>query len=114
MIRWAVLACAVLVEVTATLALKAALTNPAWFVVVVVGYASSFALLAACLRLGLPVGVTYGLWGASGVALTALLSAALFAEPLTPVMLVGIALIVSGVLTIEGGSQRARASKGTA
>ena len=53
------------------------------------------------------LGVAYGIWGASGVALTAILSAVIFGEALTPVMLGGIGLIILGVLTIELGSQRA-------
>jgi small multidrug resistance pump len=47
------------------------------------------------------VGIAYGVWSACGVALVALLAKALFAEPLTPTMLLGIALIIAGVLTIE-------------
>ena len=43
------------------------------------------------------------------MALTAVLSAAIFGEPFTPVMTVGIALIIGGVLLVEVGSQRARA-----
>lgn len=112
--RWLVLASAVVVEVSATLALKAALEAPAWFVPVVAGYAASFVLLAACLRLGMPIGVTYGLWGAAGVALTAVLSAAVFGERLTPLMLVGIALIVVGVLAVEIGGQHARTRRAAA
>lgn len=54
------------------------------------------------------LGITYGAWGALGVASTALLSAAVFDEPLTPVIDTGLALIVAGVLTIELGSQAAR------
>ncbi len=107
MTRWALLAVTILSEVSASLALKAALTQPAWFIVVVVGYVASFVLLAVILRLGMPLGVTYGIWAATGVALTALLSAAIFGEPLTGPMLAGIGLIAVGVLCIELGAQRA-------
>jgi small multidrug resistance pump len=101
---------AIAVEVAATLALKGALESPAWYVVVVTGYALAFVMLAVCLRLGMPVGVTYGVWGAAGVTATALLSALIFREPLTPLMGAGMALIVSGVLVVELGSQRAQAA----
>jgi len=40
-------------------------------------------------------------WSACGVALVAVLARFLFKEPLTPMMGLGIALIVGGVLTIE-------------
>ena len=105
--HWLVLAGAILSEVAATLALKAALDHSIWYVLVTGGYVAAFLLLAACLRLGLKIGVAYGIWGASGVTLTALLSAVLFEEPLTAVMGLGIALIVGGVLTVELGSKRA-------
>jgi small multidrug resistance pump len=49
----------------------------------------------------MPVGIAYGVWTAFGVALVALIARVLFAEPLTWVMVAGIALIVAGVLTIE-------------
>lgn len=107
--RWLVLAAAIAVEVTATLALKAALVQPAWFVVVVLGYAAAFVLLGICLRLGAPIGVTYGVWGAAGVVLTAVLASVVFDEALTGPMLGGIGLIIAGVLVVEIGAQRASA-----
>ncbi|WP_234794316.1 DMT family transporter, partial [Mycolicibacterium flavescens] len=55
------------------------------------------------LSLGMPVGVAYGVWTACGVALVAVIARFLFAEPLTWVMALGIALVVGGVLTIELG-----------
>jgi len=106
---WLLLAGAVATEVTGSLSLRAAVDHPGWYAVVTVGYVAAFTLLAAVLRRGMPLGVAYGIWGATGVALTAVLSAAIFGEPFTPVMTVGIALIIGGVLLVEVGSQRARA-----
>jgi small multidrug resistance pump len=105
--KWLVLTAAIGSEVAATLALKAALDHPAWYVLVVAGYLAAFGFLAACLRLDMKIGVAYGIWGAGGVTLTAVLSAALYGEPLTALMGLGIALIIAGVLTVELGSQRA-------
>lgn len=105
--KWLLLAAAISCEVTASLSLKGALDTPALYVVVVAGYVASFAFLALVLRAGLPLGVAYGIWGALGVALTALLSALLFAEPLTALMGLGMVLIIGGVLLVELGSQRA-------
>lgn len=104
---WLLLVAAIASEVTASLALKAALDRPALYVVVAVGYLSSFVLLAAVLQRGMGLGVAYGIWGALGVASTALLSALIFGEPLTAVMLVGLGLIIAGVVLVEGGSQAA-------
>ena len=68
---------------------------------------TALVLLAAVLRRGMGLGVAYGIWGALGVASTALLSALLYDEPLTPVMGLGLVLIIGGVLLVEGGSQAA-------
>lgn len=108
---WTLLVAAVVSEVTATLALKGALDRPWLYVVVVAGYAAAFTLLTLVLRAGMGLGVAYGLWAALGVTGTALLSALVFGEALTPVMLVGIALVVAGVLAVEIGSHRAHGSE---
>lgn len=105
--NWLLLAGAIVTEVTGSLCLKGALSYPALFIVVVIGYVASFVFLSLVLRRGMPLGVAYGIWGAIGVALTAVLSAALFHEPLTPVMIAGIVLIILGVLCVELGSQQA-------
>ncbi|MEB4616488.1 DMT family transporter [Leucobacter sp. M11] len=105
---WLFLGVAIVAEVTGSLSLKAALQHPAWFALVAIGYLVSFVCLAQVLRAGMALGVAYGIWGALGVALTALAAAALFAEPLTPTMFAGMGLIILGVLTVELGSQRAK------
>ena len=102
--KWLFLAGAIGCEVTGSLSLKASLDHPAWYVLVGLGYTTSFVMLAATLRAGLPLGVAYGVWGALGVVLTASLAALLFDEALTPVMLAGMAFIIVGVLLVELGS----------
>lgn len=47
-------------------------------------------------------------WGACGVALTAVMSLVIFGEPVTPLMAIGILLIMGGVLLVELGSQAAQ------
>ena len=106
--KWLLLGGAIASEVTGSLSLKAAIDHPAWYALVAVGYLASFVFLAAVLRARLPLGVAYGIWGALGVALTAVLGAAIFAEPLNELMGAGIALIIGGVLTVELGAQRAQ------
>ena len=105
--KWMLLAGAIATEVTASLSLKAALDHPAFYLVVVVGYIAAFVFLSFVLREGLALGVAYGIWGALGVALTAIMSFLVFGEPLTIVMGIGLALIILGVLVVELGSQRA-------
>jgi small multidrug resistance pump len=104
---WLLLFGAILSEVTATLSLRGALDRPALYGVVVVGYALSFAFLALVLRRGMGLGVAYGIWAASGVVLTALLSALLFGEAFTLMKASGIVLIAAGVAVVELGSHRA-------
>jgi small multidrug resistance pump len=104
--KWILLAGAITSEVAASLSLKAALNDPAFFIIVVAGYIASFAFLTGVLRAGLALGVAYGIWAALGVILTVLLAAAIFGEPLTPMMLMGVTLVIGGVLCIELGSHQ--------
>ncbi len=100
---WLTLAGAIGVEVCATLCLRASngFRKKAWIAPVLIGYLMSFTLLWVTLSLGMPVGVAYGVWSAAGVALIAVIARVLFADPLTPLMVGGIGLIIAGVLTIE-------------
>jgi small multidrug resistance pump len=100
---WFVLAIAIVVEVFATLGLRASegFRKKAWIAPVVLAYLASFYLLWLTLALGMPVGIAYGVWTACGVALVAVIARYLFGDPLTVRMLMGIALIIGGVLTIE-------------
>ncbi|MEU7044889.1 SMR family transporter [Streptomyces varsoviensis] len=107
--KWLLLAAAILLEVTATLSLRAAMDNPAWYPLVIAGYVGSFYSLSRVLRAGMGLGVAYGFWGACGVALTALLASALFGDALTVPMGVGVVLVVAGVLCVEFGLQAAQA-----
>lgn len=93
-------------EVTGTLSLKLASDSKGhrWYGVVMAGYLAAFALLTLTLREGLPLGVAYGVWSAGGVAATAIASRFFFGEPLTRIMIAGIALIMVGVLLVEVGS----------
>lgn len=100
---WVALSGAILLEVIGTLALRASegFRKRIWTGPVVIGYLSSFYLLWLTLRLGMHVGIAYGVWTACGVALVAVAARVLFGEPLTALMGLGIGLIVLGVLTIE-------------
>jgi small multidrug resistance pump len=105
--KWALLAGAISTEVAATLSLRASQDHSAWLVVVVSGYIASFFLLTMVLRAGVPVGVAYGIWGALGTAVTAVLAAVFFGDPFTWPIVAGIGLIIAGVLLVEFGSHRA-------
>lgn len=103
---WWLLAAAIISEVTGTLMMRASegFRRKQWILPVVIAYLLAFGLLALTLAQGMPVGIAYGIWSASGVALTALLARILFKDPLTWLMGLGIVVIAGGVLLIELGA----------
>ena len=107
---WLLLGAAIVCEVTASLSLKAALDQPALYLVVAAGFTAAFALLAAVLRRGMGIGVAYGIWSATGVVLTTVLAALIHDERVTGLMGVGVALIIGGVLLVELGSHPGEAA----
>lgn len=102
------LAIAIATEVTGSISLRGALDHPWLYAVVVIMFVTAFSMLSLVLREGIGIGVAYGIWGASGVALTAIASLAIFSEPITPMMWAGIAMIILGVVLIEVGSGAAK------
>lgn len=106
--KWLFLIAAIVLEVSGSLSLKAALEAPAFYLIVVAGYAGSFSALFMSLRKGMNLGVGYGIWSATGVALTTILSNLIFNEPITPVIALGIVLVMGGVLIVEIGSHSAQ------
>jgi len=100
---------AIAAEITATLSLRASegFRRRRWLVPVGIGYVLAFTFLALSLDAGMPVGVAYGIWGALGTAVTAVLAAVLFGDPFTWPIIGGIGLIIAGVLLVEFGSHRA-------
>ena len=108
--KWYFLATAIALEVTGAISLKGALDVPGLYALVTVGYIGSFLALFKSLRSGMALGVGYGIWGASGVALTAVMSLLIFDEPITLIMGTGIAVVVAGVLLVELGSYAAHKS----
>lgn len=103
--KWALLGAAIVVEVAATLSLRASQDHSGWLIVVVAGYTGAFVLLTMVLRTGLSIGVAYGIWGALGTAGTAVLAAVIFGDPFTWLIATGIGLIMAGVLLVELGSR---------
>lgn len=100
--NWLYLALAIVLEVVATSALKASdgFTRLWPSVVVVVGYAAAFYLLALTLR-SMPVGVVYAIWSGVGVVLITLVGWLVFKQELDAPALLGIGLIASGVIVLN-------------
>lgn len=100
--HWLYLAVAIVSEVVATSALKAAEGFTRWFpsLLVVVGYASAFYFLSLTLRT-IPLGVTYAIWSGVGVALVSLVGWVVYHQALDAAGFVGISLIVAGVAVLN-------------
>lgn len=102
--HWWYLTFAILAEVLATSALKAAegFTRPLPSLVVAIGYGLAFYLLSLTLK-AVPVGVAYALWSGVGAALIALLGWLLYGQTLNVTAWCGLGLIVAGVVVVQLG-----------
>jgi len=97
------LALAIGSEIIATVSLKLSdgFTKPVPSVVVVLGYALSFYALSISLRT-IPLGVVYAIWSGVGTAAIVVIGLFLFRETLDVVKVVGIGLIITGVVMLNG------------
>jgi small multidrug resistance pump len=102
MLAWVHLGAAIATEVAGTLALRASngMSRLVPSIVVVVGYVASFWFLAIVLKT-MPVGIVYAIWSAVGVALVAVLGKLMFDDPVPPLAMVGMVLIVGGVALVS-------------
>ena len=98
---WVLLGAAIATEVAGTLALRGSdgFTRLVPSIIVVVGYVASFVLLAIVLKT-LPVGIVYAVWSAVGVALVAVFGKLMFGDPVPPLAVAGMVLIVGGVALV--------------
>lgn len=102
MLAWVLLAAAIATEVVGTLALRASdgLSRLVPTIITIASYVASFGLLAVVLKT-MPVGIVYAIWSAVGVALVAVLGKLLFDDPVPPLAMVGMVLIVGGVALVS-------------
>jgi small multidrug resistance pump len=100
--HWLYLAVAIVSEVIATSALKAAEGFTRWLpsLLVVVGYTSAFYFLSLTLRF-IPLGVAYAIWSGVGVALVSVVGWVVYRQSLDLATLIGIALIAAGVVVLN-------------
>jgi small multidrug resistance pump len=102
MSTWLYLAVAIVSEVIATSALKAAedFTRPLPLLLVAIGYGVAFYCLSVVLRT-LPVGVAYAIWSGVGIALIAMVGWLVYGQTLDLPAIVGMVLIVAGVVVLN-------------
>jgi small multidrug resistance pump len=100
------LAIAIVAEVIATSALRAANGFSNWLpsLVVVVGYAVAFYFLSLTLK-AIPVGIAYAIWSGAGIVLISIVGWVIYRQALDLPALLGMGLIVAGVLVINLFSQ---------
>ncbi len=99
---WVMLAAAIATEVTATMSLRASngFSRLVPSIVVVAGYGVSFFLLAQVLKT-LPVGMVYAIWSAVGIAALAILGKIVWNDPLPPLAIAGLLLIIGGIVVLR-------------
>lgn len=93
---------AVLAETVGTSALQASqqFTRLWPSIFVIVGYGTSFYFLALTLRF-MPVGVVYALWSGLGIVLIAIIGYLVFNQRLDLPAVLGMAMILIGIVTIQ-------------
>lgn len=99
---WTVLFLAIIMEVIATTALKFSegFTRLVPSIVVIVGYAISFYLLALALKV-FPIGITYAIWSGAGIVLISLIGWFVMKQQIDLAGIIGISLILMGVIVIN-------------
>ena len=100
--NWLFLSIAIVAEVIATSALKAAdgFTRLGPSLVVIVGYGVAFYFLSLALR-GIPVGIAYAVWSGVGIVLISAIGWLAFGQSLDGPAVLGIMLIMAGVVVLN-------------
>ncbi|MBB5190562.1 small multidrug resistance pump [Silvimonas terrae] len=100
--NWVWLAIAIVAEVIATSALKAAdgFSKLTPSIIVVLGYGIAFYCLALTLR-SIPVGIVYAIWSGIGIVLISLVGYFVYRQQLDMPAIIGLGLIVAGVVVIN-------------
>ena len=102
MFAYALLACAIITEVTgsAFLVKSEGFTKLVPSLAVVVLFSVAFYLLSQVIKV-IPLGIAYAIWAGVGIILTAIVGYFVFKQSLDIAALIGIGLIVSGVVVIN-------------
>jgi small multidrug resistance pump len=99
---YALLAIAIVAEVIATSALRAAegFSRVLPSVIVVLGYGVAFYCLSLTLK-SIPVGIVYAVWSGAGIVLITLVALVLYRQVPDWPAIVGLGLIISGVVVLN-------------
>ena len=93
---------AIVLEVIGTSALQASeqFTKPKPLILTALGYGASFYFLSLVLRT-MPVGIAYAIWSGLGIVLITLVGLIWFDQKLDTPAIIGLALFIDGVGTIN-------------
>lgn len=108
MIYWIFLALAIVAEVIGTLSMKHSSVSGDLTGLLVMYFmiASSYILLAMAVK-KVALGVAYALWEGIGVIFITVFSVLLFNESLSPMKIIGLALLIVGIALIKSGTKKA-------
>ncbi|HGJ5856965.1 multidrug/spermidine efflux SMR transporter subunit MdtJ [Arsenophonus nasoniae] len=108
MIYWIFLALAIVAEVIGTLSMKHSSVSGDLTGLLVMYFmiASSYILLAMAVK-KVALGVAYALWEGIGVIFITAFSVLLFNESLSPMKIIGLALLIVGIALIKSGTKKA-------
>ncbi|WP_165398825.1 DMT family transporter [Streptomyces albidoflavus] len=112
---WLLLAATVVLEVVATLALKAShgFREPLWGITAAGAYTATVVVLARTLRT-IPMSIAYVMWTGAGTLGVALLGAVIFGDSLSVRSWVGVGLVVAGVMAVNAGKKSSGGENGPA
>ena len=101
--QWLYLAIGIILEVLGTICMKKAegFTKLVPSILVFVLYGLALACLVMVLKKMGEISVVYAIWASAGTALIAVIGMIWFEEPVTPVKIASIFLIVLGILGLE-------------
>ena len=100
--KWLFLITAILAEVIATSALKAAegFTKLVPSIIVIAGYSISFFFLSLTLK-SIPIGIAYAIWSGAGITLISIIGFFVYKQSLDLPAIIGVSFIVLGVIIIN-------------
>jgi len=99
---WVLMIIAILFEVSGTTMMKLSegFTRRLPTILMFVFYGIGFIPLNLAMR-RLPVSVVYAVWSGLGIVLIAIIGLAVFKEPLTPIKVISILLIIAGIVGLN-------------
>lgn len=107
---WLLLVCAIVAEITGTLSMKWAEAGTSSTVFMLVMIALSYILLSFSVK-RIALGVAYALWEGIGIIFITGFSVLLFGESLSPMKVLGLLTLITGILLLKSGTRANKKAK---